>query len=79
MSPASYGPASTRSISAINTGNYRLVYARRIKYLNHISAKTIWLNLMFLFSLSLVPSPTQALGKIFTGKKVYQTRRNLAR
>jgi len=52
-------------VIAITWLNYNTFF----KYLNHINTKTIWLNLIFLFVLSLVPLPTQALGENFYRKE----------
>ena len=45
--------------------NYNTVF----KHIEQINAKIIWFNLGFLFMLSLVPLPTQALGENFYTKE----------
>jgi uncharacterized membrane protein len=45
--------------------NYNLFF----KYIEQITTKIIWLNLGFLFMLSLVPLPTEALGNDFYTKE----------
>ena len=45
--------------------NYNTVF----KYIENITAKIIWLNLAFLFVLSLVPLPTKALCQDFYTKE----------
>jgi uncharacterized membrane protein len=42
-----------------------LNYNAFFKYVEHVTTKTIWFNLAFLFLLSLIPLPTQALGENF--------------
>jgi len=52
-------------VIAITWLNYNTFF----KYIEHITTKTIWLNLLFLFFLSLVPLPTEALGNNFFVKQ----------
>jgi uncharacterized membrane protein len=57
------------AMSFVVIGITWLNYNTFFKYLNHLSTKTIWLNLIFLFFLSLIPLPTQALGENFYKKE----------
>ena len=53
------------ALSFIVIGITWLNYNTVFKYIENITAKIIWLNLAFLFVLSLVPLPTQALCEDF--------------
>jgi len=56
-------------LSFIVIGITWLNYNTLFKYIENITAKIIWLNLAFLFVLSLVPLPTQALCEDFHTKE----------
>jgi len=57
------------ALSFIVIGITWLNYNTLFKYIENITARIIWLNLAFLFVLSLVPLPTQALCKDFHTKE----------
>jgi uncharacterized membrane protein len=57
------------ALSFVVIGITWLNYSNFFKYIEQLNTKIIWLNLGFLFMLSLVPLPTQALGENFYTKE----------
>ena len=57
------------ALSFVVIGITWLNYSTAFKYIEKLTTKIIWLNLLFLFLLSLVPLPTQALGENFFEKE----------
>lgn len=57
------------ALSFVVIGITWLNYNTFFKYVDKITTRIIWLNLSFLFMLSLVPLPTQALGEAFFVKE----------
>jgi len=57
------------ALSFVVIGITWLNYSTFFKYIEQLTTKIIWLNLGFLFMLSLVPLPTQALGVDFYSRE----------
>jgi len=57
------------ALSFVVIGITWLNYNSFFKYIDKITTRIIWLNLAFLFMLSLIPLPTQALGEAFFVKE----------
>lgn len=57
------------ALSFVVIGITWLNYNTFFKYIDKITTRIIWLNLSFLFMLSLIPLPTQALGEAFFVKE----------